>query len=120
MDAKTELARLGEELAARHLAANGYKVMKHNFRIGQGEIDLIVRKGEFLVFVEVKTRTSPFLTDPVQLVPLSKQRQLVRLADRYMKNNNDQSPARFDVVIVVHNSLTTLIEHIEDAFYPMG
>lgn len=120
MDAKTELSRQGEELAAKHLTANGYTVLKRNFRIGQGEIDLIARKGEHLVFVEVKTRTSPFLTDPVQLVPPAKQRQLVRLADRYLKNNSEESPARFDVVIVVHNSSNTRIEHIEDAFYPMG
>lgn len=120
MDAKTALARQGEELAAKHLAANGYTVLRRNFRIGQGEIDLIARKGEYLVFVEVKTRTSPFLTDPVQLVPPMKQRQLVRLADHFLKNNSDGSPARFDVVIVVHNATLTRIEHIEDAFYPMG
>lgn len=119
-DDKSVFSREGEDLAAAHLAQSGYSILKRNVRIGQGEIDIIARNREFVVFVEVKTRTSPFLTDPLQLVPLAKQRQVIRLADRYLKNNAEDRPARFDVVIVIHNASYTRIEHIEDAFYPMG
>ena len=119
-DGKSELARKGEELAAEYLAAKGYSIVKRNLRIGQGEIDIIARSNGCMVFVEVKTRTAPFLTDPLQLVPLSKQKQLVRLADRYLKEQGSGAPARFDIVIVVHNSAYTRMELIEDAFYPLG
>jgi putative endonuclease len=119
-DNKSELARKGEELAAAHLTSKGYSVLQRNLRIGQGEVDIVARQGEEIVFVEVKTRSSAYLTEPVQLVPVSKQRQLLRLADRFLKDKNLDSPARFDIVIVVHNSMYSKIEHIEDAFYPMG
>ena len=116
---KTALARKGEELAAQHLAAKGYLIVERNQRIGQGEIDIIARRGDQFVFVEVKTRESAYLTDPLQLVPLRKQQQVIRLADAYLKRQKGIAQARFDIVIVVHNANYTKLEHIEDAFYPM-
>ncbi|MFM9028481.1 MAG: YraN family protein [Bacteroidota bacterium] len=124
---KSELARKGETLACDHLIRKGYVIIQRNYRIGQGELDIIARisitvKGSErneLVFVEVKTRESAFLTDPLQLVPLTKQRQVIRLASTYLKTLKTMERARFDIVIVVHNAQYTRIEHIEDAFYPM-
>lgn len=117
---KTALARKGEELAAEHLVKKGFVVVERNYRIGQGEMDIIARHGNWLVVVEVKTRESNFLTNPLQLVPLSKQKQLIKLANAYLKMRKTLEQVRFDIVIVVHNAQYTTIEHIEDAFYPMG
>lgn len=116
---KTELARKGEELACLHLQSKGYTLIQRNYRIGQGELDIIARHGKDLVFIEVKTRESAFLTDPLQLVPVSKQRQVIRIANAYLKTLKTLERARFDIVVVIHNSQYTSIDHIEDAFYPM-
>lgn len=117
--AKTALGRKGEELATKHLTEKGFTILHRNYRIGQGELDIIARHGNMIVFVEVKTRESAFLTDPIQLVPLSKQRQIVRLANSFLKSCKSLEQGRFDIVIVVHNASYTRIEHVEDAFYPM-
>lgn len=117
--AKTELARKGEELAAEYLREKGYLILHRNYRIGQGEIDIIARDKSMVVFVEVKTRESTFLTDPLQLVPMTKQKQVIRLANTFLKMQKTLEEARFDIVVVVHNNSYTKIEHIEDAFYPM-
>lgn len=117
--AKTALARKGEELAYQHLIAKGYQVLHRNYRIGQGELDIIARHQGMVVFVEVKTRESDFLTDPLQLVPMAKQKQVIRLANTFLKMQKTLEQGRFDVVIVVHNMQYTKLNHIEDAFYPM-
>ena len=117
--AKTALGKKGEELATEYLVGKGFAVLQRNYRIGQGELDIIARHKNFVVFVEVKTRESAFLTDPIQLVPLSKQRQIIRLANTYLKGCSSLEQGRFDIVIVVHNANYTKIEHVEDAFYPM-
>lgn len=117
--AKSELARMGEELACRHLVAKGYAIIQRNYRIGQGELDIIARHGKDMVFVEVKTRESAFLTEPLQLVPMTKQRQVIRIANAYLKTLKTLERARFDIIVVVHNAQYTRIEHIEDAFYAM-
>jgi putative endonuclease len=117
--AKTALARKGEELACQHLIAKGYQVLHRNYRIGQGELDIIARHQGMVVFVEVKTRESDFLTDPLQLVPMAKQKQVIRLANTFLKMQKTLEQGRFDVVIVVHNMQYTKLNHIEDAFYPM-
>lgn len=117
--AKTALGRKGEELATKHLTEKGFAILHRNYRIGQGELDIIARHGNMIVFVEVKTRESAFLTDPIQLVPLTKQRQIVRLANSFLKSCKTLEQGRFDIVIVVHNANYTRIEHLEDAFYPM-
>lgn len=116
---KSELARKGEGLACDYLLKKGYTIVQRNYRIGQGELDIIARDQKDLVFVEVKTRESSFLTDPLQLVPLSKQKQVIRIANAYLKTLKTLERARFDIVIVIHNAQYTRIEHIVDAFYAM-
>lgn len=120
VSSKSELAKKGEELACEHLSAKGYTIVQRNYRTGQGELDIIARHNNFIVIVEVKTRESAYLTDPLQLVPITKQRQVIRMANTYLKNLSTLEQARFDIVIVVHNASYTKVEHIEDAFYPMG
>jgi len=117
--AKTELGKKGEELAAEYLREKGFAILHRNYRIGQGELDIIARHQNMMVFVEVKTRESAYLTEPVQLVPLSKQRQIGRLANSFLKGYKSLEQGRFDIVIVIHNASCTRIEHVEDAFYPM-
>ena len=110
--------RLGEKAARGHLRRLGLKFLTANFR-GRGETDLVFRDGETLVFVEVKTRVSSYLTDPSLMVTIGKQKQIIRAADQFVKDYYPEKEWRFDIMIVITNSEYTSIEHIEDAFYPM-
>lgn len=114
------LGRRGEDLAHRHLQRKGYCIVARNFRArsGAGEIDIIARRGDALVFVEVKTRSSTEFGAPDEAVDAHKQRRIVRAACEYIRRTEgcwDQ--ARFDIVSVVLG-VSPAIEHLEDAFRP--
>src|SRR3954469_16608337 len=100
MDEKTELARKGEELAARDLISKGYTIVARNFTFKRAEIDIIASIGNEIVFVEVKTRYSAYLTDPSLLVPISKQKQIIKAADFFVKEYVPEKEWRFDITIV--------------------
>ena len=109
----------GESLAASHLASLGMRIIAHRHRTRLGEIDLICRDGNVVVFVEVKTRSSDRAGAPFEAVTPAKQRQLTRLALAYLKSHGllDQ-PARFDVVGVrLHEPEDTgRIDYYRNAF----
>lgn len=95
------LAQRGEDLAAKYLRRNGLKVLLRNFRCGVGEIDIVARDGDMLVFVEVKTRAEDLVT-PESQVNLRKQHQITKAATVYLSRYGTQRPpARFDVVAIV-------------------
>ena len=95
------LGVLGEELAFHELRRRGYKVLLRNYECSLGEIDLIAKHEGFLVFVEVKTRSSADMGSPAEGVTPEKRRQIVRVAQYYLKRYGIQDvPCRFDVVAV--------------------
>ena len=95
------LGQKGEDAAAVYLQKKGYKVLTRNYRQRFGEIDIVARDGEVLVFVEVKTRRSQRYGTPFEAVDRRKQRQLSKIALHYISHHKlyDQS-ARFDIVAV--------------------
>ena len=99
-----ESGQIGEDLAARHLQAQGYKIVTRNWRPSggmRGEIDIIAWIGKTLCFVEVKARRSNDHGAPQESVTISKQRQISRLANAYVSLHNlADVPCRFDVVEV--------------------
>lgn len=108
----SEVGQIGEELAARFLLKNGYRLVTANFKtpIGRnnrdvqitGEIDLIALDGDVLCFVEVKTRSSEEFASPLAAVDLRKQRQIIRTARMYRKVFRLQAiKFRYDVVTVI-------------------
>jgi putative endonuclease len=107
----------GENVAARFLRNRGYKILLRNFRCELGEIDIVARDGNTLVFVEVKTRSYDEPT-PEEQVNAAKQHQLSRVARFYLSRYGvPQPPARFDVVAVVWpNGHTPQIRHTPHAF----
>lgn len=113
-----ELAEVGEKIACAHLLEKGHKVLHRRYRYDRAEVDIVSECAGTLVFTEVKTRESSYLTEPIQLVPPKKQRQLIKAADGYLKERGEPRSSRFDIIIIVHNTEYTRIEHIEDAFYP--
>ncbi|HHW92182.1 MAG TPA: YraN family protein [Firmicutes bacterium] len=121
MDRK-EIGQLGEEMALRYLRRQGYRILERNFRCRLGEIDLIAREKEELVFIEVKTRTSTRFGLPQEAVNWEKQRRLSRLAQFYLVSRGLAGiNCRFDVVaILLTDGGKPRIEIIKDAFPLQG
>lgn len=116
---RLNVAKIGESLAAKHLKARGYEILAQNYRARRGEIDLIARDGEFIVFVEVKTRRSLKFGLPQAAVTLQKQRQISKVALAYLQSRNLlDAPCRFDVIAIHLSPQLELLrlEQIESAF----
>ncbi len=91
----------GEQAAARFLRKQGYKILVRNYGSKWGEIDLVCRHQETLVFVEVKARAMDAWAAPAAAVTATKQRRLIRTAYAYLQElKRDDIPVRFDVVEV--------------------
>lgn len=112
------LGQKGEILAVSFLKKNGYRILVTNFRVKQGEVDIIARHHGELVFVEVKTRSGTAFGHPAEAVTKQKQQQLIRAAMVYLSQNNlFDEPARFDVVSVIGaDQSKPRIEVIQNAF----
>ena len=88
-----------------------------NFRAERGEIDIIAREGDYVVFVEVKTRSGQSYGSPFDAVTPRKQRQISKVAAEYLvKNGAVDSPARFDVVAVTLEKSIPKFELLQNAF----
>jgi putative endonuclease len=99
---KLELGRRGEKWAARHLRRRGYKILVRRFRSRAGEIDIVCRDGEWLVFVEVKARVNEDLGAPSEAVDATKQRHLSKVALDYLRLlGYPEIKFRFDIVEVI-------------------
>src|SRR5258705_1194865 len=111
------LAYRGENAATRFLRDLGYKIIIRNYRSPLGEIDIIARDGDTLVFVEVKTRAYDDPT-PEEQVNSVKQHQITKAAKSYLNRYvTPQPPARFDVVAVIWpTGREPIIRHIQNAF----
>lgn len=86
--------------AAAYLKRKGYQILEQNFRCRQGEIDLIARDGSYLVFIEVKYRSSLKDGGSLEAVDRRKQRRIIRVAEYYLCMHPEQAalPCRFDVI----------------------
>ncbi len=116
-DVRRLRGRRGERLAERFLRRQGYKLVMRNYRLRQGEIDLIMRDGETLVFVEVKMRQSEEFVATEKVVHFAKQQHLRRAAQRYIyQTKSQQRPCRFDVVVVLGEGRRHEIKHYTNAF----
>lgn len=116
---RLNIAKIGESLAAEHLKARGCKILAQNYRAKRGEIDLIVRDEEFIVFVEVKTRRSLQFGLPQEAVTIQKQRQISKVALAYLQAQDLlDAPCRFDVIAIHLSPQLELLklEQIESAF----
>ncbi|MFU8843234.1 MAG: YraN family protein [Bacteroidales bacterium] len=113
-----EFGQKGEETAARYLTGIGYQILERNWRFEKQEIDIIAKDGEYLVIVEVKTRSSSFFGDPAEAVKWKKRKGLVRAADAYVNLKNIPSEVRYDIISIIREGDREKIRHITDAFYP--
>jgi putative endonuclease len=113
-----ELGNWGEVRAKNYLIEQGFQIIGQNIRFKKWEVDIVALDGEELVIVEVKTRQTAEIGEPWRAVTQNKQRQIIKVADFYVKTNQIDRNVRFDIVSIVHNTYRTDIEHIKYAFYP--
>jgi putative endonuclease len=109
----------GENAAVQYLRKLGYKILIRNHKNQFGEIDIIARDGEWIVFVEVKTRSSDIAGHPTSAITLAKQRQLTKLAMVFLKDHRLlDHRGRFDVIAITwpRDSKLPEIEHYINAF----
>ncbi|MEZ5083314.1 MAG: YraN family protein [Bacteroidales bacterium] len=108
----------GEEIATQYLLGKGYKIIERNWRHGKDEIDIIALDGNFLVIVEVKTRSTNFFGEPEEAVTDTKQKFLVRAAEEYVIKKDIHLEIRFDIISIIIEQAKETIRHIKSAFYP--
>jgi putative endonuclease len=118
MSESHNLGKKGEDLAVNYLKDSGFRILARNWSWGRYEIDIIAENKDFIVFIEVKTRSEDFLVDPKSAVNREKQRAVIRAAEAYIKRNSIDKECRFDVITVIRKGDTHQIDHLEDAFYP--
>lgn len=110
------LGKKGEDIAADYLLHHGYTIVERNFRKRYGDIDIVARKRETLVFVEVKTRTSDLYGGGEEAITRAKKHHLVRSAEYYklVKSLGDVS-MQIDLITVSFNEEDShKIEHFEN------
>lgn len=123
MSAHQQLGNLGESIACTHLLKNGYRILEQNWRYDRAEIDIIAEVSDFLIVVEVKTRTTDFFGLPSSFVTDRKQELLIKAAEAYILEKDIDKEVRFDIIgIVLDPKLPhqTRIQHITDAFSAFG
>jgi len=104
-------------VAVRFLKKHGYRIIERNYICKMGEMDVIAREKDTLVFVEVKTRTSTAFGPPQLAVNPTKQMQLSKVALNFLKEKRlEDAKARFDVVAILLRPKGEEIELIKDAF----
>ncbi|WP_299220949.1 YraN family protein [uncultured Aquimarina sp.] len=111
------LGKEGEKLAVTFLQKHEYNILETNYRYLKAEIDIIAQKGDTIIVVEVKTRSTPEFGDPQDFVKPKQIQLLVKAIDHYVVENDLDVEVRFDIVAIIKNKLGTRIEHLEDAFY---
>lgn len=102
-----------EERACAHLRRRGLTLLERNFRCRRGEIDLIMRDGSTVVFVEVRYRRNARFGDSAETVDVRKQHRLLAAAQTYLQRNAHQTPCRFDVVAITGTELQWITNAFE-------
>lgn len=104
-------------MAEAHLIRKGYTILHRNYRYLKAEIDILAQKGDQLVVVEVKTRSSDFFEPITDAVGKKKIRLLLMAADHYVTSRELDVEVRFDIVTILKKGACFEIEHLENAFY---
>ena len=117
MGTKHEAGLAGQQAAEKFLQSKGYEILARNYRAKSGEVDLIVKDGEYIVFVEVKFRRGLKYGYPREAVGYTKQKRIMDTALHYLAHNNlADTDMRFDVVEVLEQQGKMYASHVENAF----
>jgi len=111
-----KLGQKGEGLACKFLEQKGYRIISRNFKTSLGEIDIIAKDKDALVFIEVKTRENLQYGQPFESVTRYKRRKIANVAMLYLKKLEEVPECRFDIVSIYHKMGNPVFELIKDAF----
>ncbi len=104
-NSKIALGKTGEDAAVKYLGRLGYKVIQRNFRCQMGELDIIAKHRNYLVFIEVRSIAGNFTKTPQESITVKKQQKIKQLAMLYQSIHNMwEMPVRFDVMAVTMNN----------------
>ncbi|OUD35617.1 YraN family protein [Flavobacterium sp. FPG59] len=112
-----ELGKLGEEMAVEFLQKEGYTILQTNYTFQKAEIDILAEKAGVLAVVEVKTRSSLDFGLPQDFVKPKKIQLLVKAVDAFVTQNDLDLEVRFDIIAILKEDKSFVIEHLIDAFY---
>ncbi|MFP4034149.1 MAG: YraN family protein [Desulfovermiculus sp.] len=116
--------RSGEEMARAFLVGQGYEVISVNWRCRYGELDLVCRNQQIVVFVEVKTRNTSTLETPAEALTHRKQSKLIKSASLFLSQHKMwHLQSRFDLVSVFFQTHHCQVDHVPNAFsvsHPVG
>ncbi len=118
MAAHNELGNLGENIAAKRLASEGYQILERQWRFMHKEIDIIAQKGNILAIVEVKTRSSEQYGSASDFITPNKIKFLTTAADAYARQSGLDCEIRFDEIAIFVIGNEYKLEHIENVFIP--
>lgn len=122
-DARAQLGHRGEDIAAAYLAGQGWEILARNWRTRAGELDIVARDGEWLVFVEVRARragrrgATPIAGAPEESVTPRKQLQLIAMSEAYLFELPFAGPVRIDVIALelAADGSVVRLHHMRDA-----
>ena len=117
---KKLLGKKGEDIALSYLTEKGYELVARNYRFSRyGELDLVMRDGKYLVFIEVRTKKNKLYGSPLETIDYDKRRQIEKMAQLFLVKEklSQDTFCRFDAIgIILSNNNEPEIEHIQDAF----
>jgi putative endonuclease len=108
--------RLGEAAAISFLEKKGYKLLRQNYRIQGAEIDLIMEKGNLMLFVEVKTRRGSDFGEPEEALTRLKKQKILLAINHFFIHNNKRKKWRCDLVAIVIKNKIAFIKHYFDIY----
>lgn len=117
MSDKIKRGNEGEQLAVDFLTQKGFEIVERNYRYKHSEIDVIAKINNWLIFIEVKTRSSSYFGHPEEFVDSKKRKKILEGADHYLQETNWQGNVRYDIVSINLIRGNPKVVHIEDAFY---
>lgn len=107
-----------EELARKYLINKGYTILETNWRFKKYELDIIAESDDFIVFIEVKARSSIAYGEPEMFVTAKKQKFMIAAANSFLETNSIEKEARFDIIAILPINNNINVKHLEAAFYP--
>ena len=116
MAAHNDLGKEGELIAQQFLQKKGFQILHCNWQHLRYEVDIVAYDKEFLVFIEVKTRSSMRYGFPDESVDFKKEKMLIEAAEIYLEKKDLFNEVRFDIVSVIKNEKEERVYHIVDAF----
>ncbi len=115
-----ELGKKGEQIAENFLIKNNFRILDKNWRYRHLELDIIALKDDFIVVVEVKTRTTDFIDNLSKIISKKKRLLLIKATNAYINSHKIEKEVRFDIIFIVIKNGKYYLKHIADAFSAIG